>query len=253
MRRAVIGLVLLGALVTFGPGLGLNILSAEEAPATEGVATTEAHGDDHGDDHGGGHASPVTPVLLGLVIMLVAAKIFGELFERVHQPAVLGELIAGVVIGNLALIGFTGLDYLKTDLGITILAEIGVILLLFEVGMESNIKEMLSVGTSSLLVAILAWSPRSSSASASRRGCCPTRTFSCTSSSAPPCAPPVSASRRESAGSDLGKLSGPGVEGHPRRRGDRRHPRAGHSRGGLRHHHRHQHSAPSSPLMRGRA
>ncbi len=154
MRRAVLGLVLLGALVAFGPGFGL--LSDSTAAAEVAATETETGGDDHaGDDHGGGHASPVTPVLLALVIMLVAAKLGGELAERVHQPAVLGELLAGVVLGNLALFGYHGLDYLGTDLGVTILAEIGVILLLFEVGMESNIKEMLSVGASSLLVAIL--------------------------------------------------------------------------------------------------
>ena len=146
MRRAVLGLFLLAALVSFGPGFAVVDAVADAAAATEG------HGDDHG---GGGHASPVTPVLIALVIILVAAKLGGELAERVSQPAVLGELLAGVILGNLALVGFTGFDFLGDNFGITILAELGVILLLFEVGMESNIKEMLSVGTSSLLVAIL--------------------------------------------------------------------------------------------------
>ena len=152
MRRAFLGLVLLGAVVAFAPGLGvLSGSTAEAAAAEAATADSGGHGDDHG---GGGHASPVTPVLLALVIMLVAAKLGGELAERVGQPAVLGELLAGVVIGNLTLVGFHALEYLKTDMGILILAELGVILLLFEVGMESNIKEMLSVGASSLLVAI---------------------------------------------------------------------------------------------------
>jgi Kef-type K+ transport system membrane component KefB len=170
---------LLAAVAVYGPGIGFlggtpAEASADSSPAAaiepteesqgegQGEAQSEEHGEaeagDHGggDDHGGGgHASPVTPVLLGLVIILVAAKLGGEIAERVHQPAVLGELLAGVIIGNLALVGFHRLDYLATDMGIGILAEIGVILLLFEVGMESNIKEMLSVGSSSLLVAIL--------------------------------------------------------------------------------------------------
>ncbi len=153
MRRALLGLVLLGALVAFGPGLGLpGSLSAADGAVVETEGATAEHG---GDDHGGGHASPVTPVLIALVVILVAAKLGGELAERVHQPAVLGELLAGVVLGNLALAGYHGLDFLATESGIVILAELGVILLLFEVGMESNIKEMLSVGASSLLVAIL--------------------------------------------------------------------------------------------------
>jgi Kef-type K+ transport system membrane component KefB len=82
------------------------------------------------------------------------AKLGGEFFERVKQPAVLGELIGGIIIGNLALIGFTGFEPLKASEVIGALAEIGVIILLFEVGLESNIREMLEVGWSSLLVAV---------------------------------------------------------------------------------------------------
>ncbi len=104
---------------------------------------------------GEGHGGPVVPVLLGLVVVLVAAKLGGELFERIGQPAVLGELIVGMVLGNLALLGFGGFGFLATDPGLEILAQLGVILLLFQVGLESNVQEMLSVGWSSLLVAIL--------------------------------------------------------------------------------------------------
>src|SRR5205085_8768880 len=78
----------------------------------------------------------------------------GELFERSDQPPVLGELLAGILLGNLVLLGFTGTEPLKTNPTISALAEIGVIILLFEVGLESNLKEMLEVGWSSLLVAI---------------------------------------------------------------------------------------------------
>jgi Kef-type K+ transport system membrane component KefB len=101
------------------------------------------------------HQDLVSVVLISLVVMLVAAKLGGALAERFRQPAVLGELAFGVVLGNLALVGFHGLDYLKTNEAITILAEIGVIFLLFEVGLESNIKEMLQVGVSSFLVALI--------------------------------------------------------------------------------------------------
>jgi Kef-type K+ transport system membrane component KefB len=101
------------------------------------------------------HGGPVVPVLLGLVLILAAAKLGGEVFERIGQPAVLGELIFGMVLGNLGLLGFGGLDFLRTDPGLEILAQLGVILLLFQVGLESNVGEMLSVGWSSLLVAIL--------------------------------------------------------------------------------------------------
>jgi Kef-type K+ transport system membrane component KefB len=86
--------------------------------------------------------------------MLVVAKLGGELFERVGQPAVLGELIGGIVVGNLALAGVTAIEPLKTNATLGALAELGVIILLFEVGLESNLGEMLEVGWSSLLVAL---------------------------------------------------------------------------------------------------
>ena len=95
------------------------------------------------------------PVLIGVAIMLIFAKLGGELFERVRQPGVLGELFAGIVLGNLVLFGFKGAEPLKTSETIAALAELGVIILLFEVGLESDLKEMIEVGWSSLLVALL--------------------------------------------------------------------------------------------------
>ncbi len=94
-------------------------------------------------------------ILLSLVIILMAAKIGGDLCERVKQPAVLGELVFGVILGNIYLLGFGGFEQIKHHISIEILAEIGVIILLFEVGLETSIKEMLSVGLVSFLVAIL--------------------------------------------------------------------------------------------------
>ena len=94
-------------------------------------------------------------VLIGVAVMLVLAKIGGELFERMRQPAVLGELVAGIVLGNLVILGFNGAESLKTNPTIAALAELGVIILLFEVGLESDLKEMVEVGLSSLLVAVL--------------------------------------------------------------------------------------------------
>lgn len=94
-------------------------------------------------------------MLIGVAVMLVAARIAGEIFERLKQPGVLGELGAGIVLGNLVLFGFTGAEPLKTNETIAALAELGVIILLFEVGLESDLKEMIEVGWSSLLVAIV--------------------------------------------------------------------------------------------------
>ena len=102
----------------------------------------------------GGHGG-ISSFLFGLVAILLAAKIGGEIFERMDQPAVLGELLFGVLMGNAGLFGFHAFDALKTDAGLAIAAEVGVILLLFEVGLESNVDELLAVGRSAMLVAFL--------------------------------------------------------------------------------------------------
>ena len=115
---------------------------ARVSAAGEGATATDAHGLD-------------PAVLIGIAIMLVVAKLGGEIFERLRQPAVLGELIAGILLGNLVILGFTRAESLKTNDTIAALAEFGVIILLFEVGLESDLKEMMEVGWSSLLVAVL--------------------------------------------------------------------------------------------------
>ena len=58
---------------------------------------------------GDGGLDKVAQVLLALVVILIGAKIGGEIFVRMGQPAVLGELVIGIVIGNLYLAGFNGL------------------------------------------------------------------------------------------------------------------------------------------------
>src|SRR5262249_3230452 len=88
-------------------------------------------------------------------LIIFAAKFGGELMSRLGQPPVLGELLIGVVLGNLSLVGITVLDPLKTSPTMRVVAEIGAILLLFEVGVESDLVQLLAVGWSSLVVATL--------------------------------------------------------------------------------------------------
>ena len=97
----------------------------------------------------------MAPVALGLAVILVVAKLGGDLATRLRQPAVLGELLAGLVLGNLVLAGVGIFEPLKTDHYIDLLARLGVLLLLFEVGLESTVGQMLKSGWSSLLVAVL--------------------------------------------------------------------------------------------------
>ena len=118
------------------------ILTTSVFGAGEGATGTESHGLD-------------PAVLIGVAVMIVVAKLMGEVFERLHQPSVLGELCAGILLGNLVIFGFMRAESLKTNETVAALAELGVIILLFEVGIESDLKEMMEVGWSSLLVALL--------------------------------------------------------------------------------------------------
>ena len=89
------------------------------------------------------------PQFLGLlVVMLGAAKLCGALAKAVGQPTVLGELVAGVLLGSSVL----GL----VDPGVEVihlLAELGVIILLFAIGLETDLRKLLKVGGTSAAVA----------------------------------------------------------------------------------------------------
>ena len=102
-----------------------------------------------------GHVDPVVSVVIALALLLAAARMAGHLAVRVGQPAVLGELLAGVVLGNLDLVGAPWVESIGSDKFIEVLAHLGVIILLFEVGLESTVSDMLRVGIPSLLVAVL--------------------------------------------------------------------------------------------------
>ncbi len=90
-----------------------------------------------------------------LALALVVSKIFGELSERIKQPAVLGELLAGVFLGGgvLAVVPSTpGEPGYET---FHLLAELGVVILLFEIGLETDLRDLIRVGVTSTLVAVV--------------------------------------------------------------------------------------------------
>jgi Kef-type K+ transport system membrane component KefB len=101
------------------------------------------------------HVDPVASVVGGLAVMLLAAKLGGELAIRVRQSAVLGELIAGIILGNLPFGAAAPFHALAESETIEVIAGIGALILLFEVGVESTVGQMLKVGLTSLLVAVL--------------------------------------------------------------------------------------------------
>ncbi|HET6638794.1 MAG TPA: cation:proton antiporter [Gemmatimonadota bacterium] len=90
-----------------------------------------------------------------LLVVLIAAKLAGELFERIGQPAVLGELVAGMILGGSAL-GVVPVDPSDPYGSIVhVLAEIGVAILLFEIGLETDLREMFRVGSAAVTVAVV--------------------------------------------------------------------------------------------------
>lgn len=94
-------------------------------------------------------------LMLALTVILIAAKVGGDLAQRVGQPSVLGELLAGLILGNLGLIGVDALAFIGEDPVIDALAQLGVVVLLFGVGLESTLGQMARVGASAALVAVL--------------------------------------------------------------------------------------------------
>ncbi len=89
-----------------------------------------------------------------IALILIAAKI-SSLVEGWGQPAVLGELVIGVILGNLALLGIHFFDVIRHDQIILFLAELGVVILLFQIGLESKVEELRKVGIRATLVAVV--------------------------------------------------------------------------------------------------
>lgn len=86
--------------------------------------------------------------LLHLALILIFAKVGSSLSLKLKMPPVLGMLIIGIILGP------SGFDIVKTDIVISYLAKIGVIMLLFSAGLETDIKKMKSQGKISLFTAL---------------------------------------------------------------------------------------------------
>ncbi len=128
-------------------------------------------------DEGSAHA--LLPVVGALFVVVAAATLGGAVFSAWRLPAVLGEVCAGVALGNLPLLGIRELAFVRDDPGLDFLGQIGSLLLLFTVGLESQLAALRSVGGAALRVAVLgvavplfagwavaaAWFPGSSSLS----------------------------------------------------------------------------------------
>ncbi len=118
----------------------LGSLAVMAIPAT--AQASEGHG-------------PSPALWLTLAAFLLVAKLGAETALRLKQPPVLGELMAGIILGNLTLFGIDVFAHVPEDTIIEFLAEFGVVLLLFQVGLESTLTEMKKVAPQSGVVAII--------------------------------------------------------------------------------------------------
>jgi Kef-type K+ transport system membrane component KefB len=97
------------------------------------------------------------PILFSLAVLVISAKVGGLLTERWRQPPVLGELLAGIALGNLLplFFGVEGVAFVRAEPTLRVLAEVGVLILLFDVGLEVDLRALVRVGASSSLVALI--------------------------------------------------------------------------------------------------
>ena len=92
--------------------------------------------------------SSVSGIVADLAIILLAAKLGDELFKRIGQPAIIGEILAGLLIGP------SVLGFVEPGETIEVFAELGVVFLLFWVGLETKLSEMREVGSTAAIVGV---------------------------------------------------------------------------------------------------
>lgn len=90
----------------------------------------------------------VSEFFLKLLVVLLSAKLFAEIFSRLSIPSVLGEVVAGLIIGP------SVLGFVSPEATLHLIAEIGILLLLFEVGLETDVGQLVKEGVRSTLVAV---------------------------------------------------------------------------------------------------
>ncbi|HWH43996.1 MAG TPA: cation:proton antiporter [Thermoleophilaceae bacterium] len=94
-------------------------------------------------------ATETADALVALFVVLLAAKLGDELFKRIHQPAIVGEILAGVLVGP-SLLGFV-----EPDEALELFAELGVVFLLFWVGLETKVSDLREVGGTAIRVGVM--------------------------------------------------------------------------------------------------
>jgi Kef-type K+ transport system membrane component KefB len=114
---------------------------------------SSAQGEQSDDEHGTG-VQHVGIVFAMFALVLIAGKL-GNFVEKYGQPAVIGELLAGVALSALGYFGWDFIAQISNNEIIYFLAQLGALLLLFSIGLESNLHEMKKVGARALGVALI--------------------------------------------------------------------------------------------------
>jgi Kef-type K+ transport system membrane component KefB len=132
-------------LILYRIGAGAVILFAGLAPPRLAAAP------------GGAESHSFGPILCAFALLVLAAKAGGILAERFGQPAVLGELLVGVGLGYLlsGIFEGRGIAFVRSEPVLLFLGEVGVLILLFDVGLETDLRSLLRAGWSSLRVALI--------------------------------------------------------------------------------------------------
>jgi Kef-type K+ transport system membrane component KefB len=92
------------------------------------------------------------PFFANLLILLVLARVLGEVFERLKQPAMIGEILAGVILGP------TMLNYIHRTEDLKVISDLGVFLVVIIAGLEINFDDILkSVRGRSIVISLLAF------------------------------------------------------------------------------------------------
>jgi Kef-type K+ transport system membrane component KefB len=121
-----------------------SVLLVVAVPAIASAASSDAH-------------PRFGPILFSLAILVASAKVGGLVAEWWRQPPVLGELLAGIALGNLLplFFGAEQIAFVRDEPTLRVLAQVGVLILLFDVGLEADLRALVQVGASSGLVALI--------------------------------------------------------------------------------------------------
>jgi Kef-type K+ transport system membrane component KefB len=125
----------------------------ESSTDVESQVASSNHEDE--DSHGDGSSMHHFGIVFAMFALVLTVGKIGNFVERWGQPAVIGELLAGIALSALGYYGWSFIGDIRANEIISYIAQFGALLLLFSIGLESNMKEMSKVGVRALLVAIV--------------------------------------------------------------------------------------------------